>query len=196
VRVNSGLDIKTRVVTIHFMEKDKYRSVVRLSMLASSMLLLSALFVGCSCPCVKPPPPLCAHPRATLTACYHYFSSDSSLFRWWLSPPPPADSFQAQYPLDTTKVVLPDTVRCNKCQYVLYSMPYGGCIHPVWTVYYHHNCVAGGNSWTHQYWSANGAPNPMPCPTPDKCTRCPAMCPADYVKCDVCGRLWLPPLWQ
>jgi hypothetical protein len=200
VRVNSGLDIEVPEVTIDLMEKDKYRSVVTVGMLACSMLLLSALFAGCSRPNVNSSPLMAAH--AETTACYHRIASDSSLFRWWLKPAPPAaDSWRARYPLDTTILVLPDTVRSSKNQIHNYDVLFSvSCNHPSWTVHYTHHCQDGVNfSWSHPLppgqGKNTGTPNAMPCPTPEQCPRChnPVLVVADWVQCDSCPKTWSPP---
>ena|GEM_PF-2377309 len=192
----SCLDIRIREVTIHAMEKDKYRSAITVGMLVCSMLVLSTLFIGCG-PCQPPPSPPCTHPHSEQAACYHYPHPNGTTYSWVLQPPPPAtDSFMTPCPWDTAWKVLPDSVKCLKCGYMVYLCYIPPCTAHTWISYYHHDCSDGNAySWQHPLPPSQvlgSGPSAVPCPDPEPCW-CGTSCEADSVKCIVCRRVWLPP---
>jgi hypothetical protein len=105
------------------MEKDKCRSVNIRGMLVWSMLLLSALFIGCATNNVTVyPQPVCTH--AHQAAFYHHAFSipphppGCDTFRWYVEPPV-NDSLLGKpiampCPIDGTLCQC-DSVKCTTC---------------------------------------------------------------------------------
>jgi len=113
------LDIQVRGDTIRLMEKDKRRSAIVVGMLACSMLLMSALFIGCG-HCGWPVK--CTHPQQA--AFYHHTDSvpphppDYETFRWYIEPPV-YDTLLGKplampCPIDGTLCEC-DSVKCTAC---------------------------------------------------------------------------------
>ena len=173
------------------MEKDKHRSVISVGMLACSMLLLSALFIGCG-PCQRPP---CAHPQNDQAAFYHNQNPSGDTITWYVTPRIAGDT--APCPWDSTALNTPDYVRCLECGVVLQSPP---CLHPSLVAWYHHTDGVGHDTvgalptvtWfvdLPPFSDPLGTPTPQTCPTGDG-----VMCNADSTTCRICGaKTWTAP---
>jgi len=165
------------------MEKDKSRSVVRVSMLACSVLLLSALFIGCG-PCTPQPKP-CLHPSRVAFYC-HALPGDSA-HTWYATWTDTAGVPSPQpCPWDSASTAC-DSLKCETCKLLLYRPP---CTHPVQAAYYHH---AHPDTTTFTWYESpppppsdtTSAPADVQCPIDDQPRPC------DYVKCLACGaQLW------
>jgi hypothetical protein len=107
------------------MNKDKLRSVITVSMLACSVLILSALFIGCPQPTwqvqLKAAQIRCPHTEKA--AYYHHPTTpphDSTLaaFDWYKSPPPPCDptGMPAPQPCPVDPALTnADSLKCTVC---------------------------------------------------------------------------------
>jgi len=112
------------------MEKDKFRSVVRVGVLACSMLMLSALFMGC--PKVTKPttaptgpgdvrapadtvPVTCAHTNRV--AFYHHQLGEQT-HEWTKDPAivqPDGVPVPQPCPVDPAAICNADSLKCNDC---------------------------------------------------------------------------------
>ena len=114
------------------MEKDKLRSVITVGALACSVLILSALFIGCEKP--GTPQQLLGGaqlkcPHSTQAAYYHHtytippHRTGYATVPWYVTPPPMGDTTglpAAQpCPVDTT-MCRADSVKCTACGAKLY----------------------------------------------------------------------------
>jgi len=163
------------------MEKDKFRSAIAVGMLACSVLLISALFIGCG-PCAPPvEPPGCTHPSQA--AFYHHQHPSGDTITWYVTPRPANDTIPC--PWDSAALCTPDSVKCLDCGYLVYSPP---CTHPNRLAFYHHTNtipphVPGSSTvtWVVPSDPALGTPVAQPCPVDGDPCQC------DSVKCTICG---------
>jgi hypothetical protein len=124
-RASVPLDIQVRVVTIRVMEKDRFRSAIKVGMLACSILVLSALFIGCEVERHHTAQQLlsaaqlkCPHPfRATYYTHIMVSPHDTTDAMYVWSPPPSSTTgMPAAQPCPSDDVATSaDSVKCTSC---------------------------------------------------------------------------------